>query len=398
MNSVRMMSVFVCFALLLSVSAVGAEDTSNPQVAGKPANAKYPFIAEVTGSDIYIRSGKGTAYYHCGKVQKGDMLTVFEEVFGWAKILPPEGCYSWIHKDYVEVQTAQPTIGVLKGDNVRVWAGTDYIQPMRSSSMQTKLNSGEIVELMDDQPTGGDYYKIKPPTGAYLWMSCEYLNYVGQPQKLKPATPERPGTPAVNDTPKPGTLEISDLPPSHETGIPNFDNVDQSQASAGGKVQPDQTRIATESDIAQAIEKAGAGKEGTTEATQLDVCYALSTQIDEELKKPLSQQNYDAMRKSLEDIQKDENAGKAATYAKILLERIERYDLVLSVVNALKEQDQSLEKKKEQIEQAHQSKLENLPKEPDYIFTGTLKQSHVYTSKTGQQRYLILDGNGKIQV
>ena len=382
MKAIKMMSVFVFFTLLFSVSGFGASAAAGPQITGKPADAQYPFVAEVTGADVYIRSGKGTAYYHCGKVQQGDKVTVFEEVFGWAKVLPPAGCYSWIHKDYVDVQESQPTIGVINSDNRRVWAGTDYIQPMRSSSMQTKLNSGEIVELMKDQPENSDYYKIKPPTGAYLWISCGYLKTTQTEETTEPD--------------KPTVLQKSDLPPSQETGIPSFKNVEEDNTDAATGKQTDKPKTATQSDISNAIEKAGAEKAGTQEAELLDVCYTLSNQIDQELKKPLTEQNYDEIRKKLETIRNNENAGKAATYAKILTERIERYELAISVVNTLKEQEQSLEQKKEQIQKAHKTTLKDLPKEPDYIFTGILKPSHVYTEKTGQQRYLVLDPGGKI--
>ena len=256
MKAIKMMSVFVFFTLLFSVSGFGANDAANPQIAGKPADAQYPFVAEVTGADVYIRSGKGTAYYHCGKVQQGDKVTVFEEVFGWAKVLPPAGCYSWIHKDYVDVQESQPTIGVINSDNRRVWAGTDYIQPMRSSSMQTKLNSGEIVELMKDQPENSDYYKIKPPTGAYLWISCDFLKYVGPLEMPKPAD-ETTQTEATAEPDKPTVLQKSDLPPSQETGIPSFKNVEEDNTDAATGKQTDKPKTATQSDISKASDKAG---------------------------------------------------------------------------------------------------------------------------------------------
>lgn len=394
MNAIKMMPVFVFFTVFLSASGFGANDASGPQIAGKPAGVQYPFIAEVTGADVYVRSGKGTAYYHCGKVQKNDTVTVFEEVFGWAKVMPPEGCYSWIHKTYVDVQKSQPNIGVINSDNRRVWAGTDYIQPMRSSSMQTKLNSGELVELMDDQPESGDYYKIKPPTGAYLWISCGLLEYVGPVKLPKPAVPETQ-TEAIQPA-KPTVLKQSDLPPSHETGIPTFKNMDESPDDAASGKQSEKPQTATQGDISKAIEKAGAEKTGTREAQLLEQCYGFSTQIDKEHKKPLSKQDYEDIRTALEAIKADENAGKAATYATILLESIERFELAVSVDKIIKQQEKTLAQTKKQIEKAHKTKLENLPKEPDYIFTGILKPSHVYTEKTGQQRYLILDPGGKI--
>lgn len=387
MNTVKMISVFVLFALLLSFSTAAVEDASTPQIAGKLSDAKYPFVAEVTGNNVYIRSGKGTAYYQCGKVQKGDKVTVFEEVFGWAKVVPPEGCYSWINKEYVDIHESDPTIGVLNANNVRVWAGSDDIQPMRSSSMQTKLHankagsgevdSGDIVELLPDQPEDCDYYKIKPPTGAYLWINCEYLKYV------EPVRPVQP--PAI--PPQPSASEKTQIP-------------EVTKPAAEPKQSSDQNEIA--SDVvsetpSQDTDTEPESKEPPTDENQmLDICQALSDKIDQQLKKPLSEQDYDDIREKLKIIKADTNAGKAAIHAQILLERIERYELAIRVGKSLKEQEEALAQTKKQIEEAHQDKLKKLPTEAEFIYTGVLQKSHVYTEKTGQQRYLLMDSGGKI--
>lgn len=39
------------------VSLAVAQTT--PSIAGQPADVAYPFIAEITGNDVYIRSGRG---------------------------------------------------------------------------------------------------------------------------------------------------------------------------------------------------------------------------------------------------------------------------------------------------------------------------------------------------
>lgn len=374
----KIISTFILFSLVLSFSAAAVEDPATPQIAGKPANVQYPLIAKATGNDIYVRSGKGTAYYHCGKINLDDKVTVVEEVFGWAKVVPPAGSYSWIHKDYVDVEKGAPAIGVLNDDNVRVWAGSDYIEPMRSSSMQTKLSKGQKVELLPDQPETGDYYKIKPPAGAYLWISCEFLKYMGPVQAPKPAVV----------APKPLVTEQSALPPSKETEAPKFTNIDPNAV-----VQPPQPDTLTEK---KPTEVPVVIKPGTEDSETLKQCFALSAKIDQEIQKPLNEQNYADIRKPLETIQANTTEDKAATYAQILLERIQRYELAISIVNTLKEQDETLAKTKQQIEKAYQDKLEKLPKESGFIYSGVLKVSHVYTQKSGQKRYLIQGADGKI--
>lgn len=378
MNPVKMISVFVLFALLLSFSTAAVDDASTPQIAGKASDAKYPFVAEVIGNNVYIRSGKGTAYYQCGKVQKGDKVTVFEEVFGWAKVVPPEGCYSWINKEFVDVESDQPTIGVLNGNNVRVWAGSDDIQPMRSSSMQTKLNSGEIVELLPDQPANdGDYYKIKPPAGAYLWINSEYLKYV------EPVQPVRPPT----ILPQPSDSEKTEVPEATKPAAEIRQSPDQNEIASEGSDKPSPQDAVTEPE----------SKEPPTGENQmLDICQALSDKIDQQRQKPLSEQDYDDIREKLKIIKADANAGKATIHAQILLERIERYELAIRVGESLKEQDEALARTKKQIKQAHQDKLKKMPADAEFIYTGVLQKSHVYTEKTGRQRYLLMDSSGKI--
>ena len=381
MASTRMISVFVLFSLILSFPAAAVDNSADLTIAGSPADVQYPFIAQVTGNNVYVRSGKGTAYYACGKVNLNDQVTVVGQAFGWAEIVPPEGSYSWIHKNYVKVTQGQSTIGVLTGDNVRVWAGSDNIEPMRSSSMQTKLNTGEIVELFANQPADGDYYKIKPPAGAKLTINCEFLKYVG------PAVSKQ----SVVIPPRSAVEEPVDLPASTETEVPTFGNLTGDKTPV--KPQP---KPADEPGAAQDADKAAPSKIDPDASENLKACYALSAKIDQQLKKPLAEQNYGPIKKEVEAIKADTTDSKAAAHAQILLERIVRYELAISVVNTLKQQDESLAKAKAKIEKARQAELKSVHRDADFIYTGVLKVSHVYINKAGHKRYLLQGPDGKI--
>ena len=275
----------------------------------------------------------------------------------------------------------QPTVGVLTGDNVRVWAGSDNIEPMRSSSMQTKLNTGEIIELLADQPTDGDYYKIKPPAGAKLTINCALLEYVG------PAVSPKP----VVIPPRTAAEKPVDLPASTETEAPVFGNLTEEKTPVETQAKP-----ADEPDAVQGAEKAEPSQPEAQDSDNLKACYALATKIDQELQKPLAEQNYDPIKKEVEAIKADTTDSKAVTYAQILLERIVRYELAISVVNTMKQQDESLATAKEKIEKARQAELKSVHRDADFIYTGVLKVSHVYTKKTGRKRYLLQGPNGKI--
>ena len=86
---------------------------------------QMPYIAEVTGQDVYVRSGAGTAYYFTTKLNAPTRVTVVDHKFSWAVIIPPEGSFSWIYKNYVKLDPTNPKNGTVTGDNVRIWAGAE---------------------------------------------------------------------------------------------------------------------------------------------------------------------------------------------------------------------------------------------------------------------------------
>ena len=48
------------------------------------------------------RAGAGRSFYSVGELKKGTPVTVDEVVFGWYKIKPPQGIYSYISRAFVD--------------------------------------------------------------------------------------------------------------------------------------------------------------------------------------------------------------------------------------------------------------------------------------------------------
>ena len=92
----------------------------------------------------------------------------------WSKIQPPPGSFSWISSQYVKIDPTNQSIGIVTGDDVRVWAGSDRVRPEVSTSLQGKLSKGEKVKLLGEELN--NYYKIAVPSlpDAYLWISTQY--------------------------------------------------------------------------------------------------------------------------------------------------------------------------------------------------------------------------------
>jgi hypothetical protein len=225
---------------------------------------------------------------------------------------------------------------------------------MRSHSLQKKLNEGDIVKLTGKADENKTYYKIVPPPGAGLWISSQYLQYVGQVPKPEP----------VKLPPKPKPEPVAEKKPVKPKPKP------KPKPPAPPKV--------------------------SVEARRIKECYDLAKHIDAELKKPLIKQDYKPFEKVLKAILADPKAGKAKSYAGYQLDRVGRFQLALGVTDELKRQNLQLAKIREQIRKDRISKIAGIPKPGDFLITGELRLSQIYTAQTGQKRYIIINETGRI--
>lgn len=334
----------------------------NPVVTkAQKAGKVFPHIAEVIGTDVYIRSGPGTAYYFSGKINAPARVTVVDQKNNWSKIIPPEGSFSWISKDYVDVEPKNEQIGTVTGDSVRIWAAAEYLEPKVSHSQQTKLNEGDQVKLTGE--IKGGYYKILPPTGAHLWINSRLLKYTGEIPKPKP----------IILPPKPQPATAQDLESIPELG-----------PWAEFEPEPEQARIVPPAAKVPA------------KAQTLAECQELAKNIEAELKKDIYQRNYKDIIKSLTEIANNPQAGKARFYARYHLDKAERYDLALTAEKQVRAQKKDLADLRKQIDQRRSARLENIPDPGRFIVTGELKSSNIYTSQAGRKRFVVVNDAGKI--
>lgn len=163
----------------------------------------FPYEGEVTGDDVYVRSGPGVNYYPTTKLKTGQHIRVLGEQFGWLRIAPPSGSFSYIDMSFVEKKDAQR--GIVTGDNVLVRAGSTL--STRKNEVQTKLHKGDTVTI---QGEADGFYKILPPKDACLWISSQYVRPLdgGPAMTTQPAATRaaatRPGTPGS----QPGDADI----------------------------------------------------------------------------------------------------------------------------------------------------------------------------------------------
>ena len=344
-----MVVIVVSFLVFCGTSQGAPGDSIQPVTEVPDQNdVVFPYIAEILGSDINIRSGSGRNYYSCGKISAPAQIVVVDQSYNWSQILPPQGSFSWIFKDYVNIEPDDPTVGVVSNDNVRVYAGSQTREPIRSDSLQVKLDKGQKVRILG--PVQNDYYKISPPEGATLWIYTEYAKFVRSADEIEVTVAAKQN---IEET-KP--VELKPV------------------------VVPTTTTPAS-----------------TTPApTKRQEYYKLAEQVKAESAKPIDEQDYAGAKAALIQIQNDPNSGKVSKYAKYLVKRIERCELAKQAGAELAEQQAELQKALDQIAKDKREKLKTVADEGIYSVVGRINPSAVYDTKIGSKRYLVTDSGGGV--
>ncbi len=186
------------FATAFSIAAIAplAAPIARAQEAASAvpevANGRRSLIGKINSNAVYIRSGPGDNYYPTTKLDLGAEVTVVGEKPEWLKIAPPEGSFSYVGKNYIE-KNADGTGTVIKEEvNVRTGSTLNAMK----TSIQTKLERGAKVQIVDEKD---DYYLIKPPADAYVYVSKQYVDPVREAIAQQPAGAGTGQTPVTGD-------------------------------------------------------------------------------------------------------------------------------------------------------------------------------------------------------
>jgi uncharacterized protein YgiM (DUF1202 family) len=317
-----------------------APDANKPS-AGEAAvaepNRAFPYSGQITGNDVVVRSGPGMNFYQCSKLYQGKVVEVLGEQAGWSRISPPEDASCWVAMQYVAVNIVDSHSGIVTGDGVGAYAASDAVAPLHSTEKLALLRRGDKVSLLGQEKEG--YLKIMPPRGSSLWVSSKYVQQTTRPAG---ATGSRPGQaqPALT-------------------------------ASSGPVAEP------------------------TAEAQRLKDFAGLQDKFNAERAKPLAEQDYTAIKKSLTDLANDTNAGKAAQYARRLLEQVANCELAKQAAGELEQQDKLLKTAQDRIAKAHEKLVSENPDMGRFCVIGKLETSTIFSGGTQAKRFRVTDDAGK---
>jgi len=362
-----LLSTVVAFSCM---GALEAQQAPQPQAlaeatAVRPAN--LPYAARITGDQVNVRSGPAQVYYPVTTLDRGERIIVLEEMFGWAKIKPTKGSFSYIAKEFVDradapAQDGSPAPvndalelfnGIVNADHVRVRAGSIKVPPAHADEVQTKLDMGAAVKVIGQRD---DYYKILCPKNCYFWVSLKFIKRVG------------PVTEAVAEGIEQPAGEAASSETESEPGVLN-------------EAPPEENLLSPEDLNRQAYQQ-------------------VADLLDAQLDKPMLERNFEPILSRVSALIGQTSLPATKTSFKALERHVKRADLALRIWKRSQQQDEKLKVTLAKIN----SKIEKviainaLPTKRDQaVFVkGRLTNSAVFTATHKNRRFLVLDAKDRI--
>ena len=155
----RTIAAIVVSCQLLALSTSGAQAS--------------PYTATVAADNACARSGPGQTYYATEKLKRGEQVEVYRrDPVGWCAIRPNKGSFTWVAARYLK--PTEDDLAVVTAEEVEARVGSHLSNAC--DVIQVRLHKGEIVQVLDPQPGGGDqgqrdWVKISPPAGEFRWVA-----------------------------------------------------------------------------------------------------------------------------------------------------------------------------------------------------------------------------------
>ncbi len=131
------------------------------------AAEQFPFVGEIKGHDVNVRSGQSVNFDRLTQLNKGDTVVVIGRNYSWYKIRLPQKAACYINKRYVERE--ENNLGVVTGGRVNLRA-----RPSLTSTVIGKLKKGTLIRILKEV---GDWYRIEPMKGIYGWVKVDFVKF-----------------------------------------------------------------------------------------------------------------------------------------------------------------------------------------------------------------------------
>ena len=188
-------------------TAAPAAENASTATAKKASRVKKkvvldpPASASVKTSNVNVRGRASFAGETLGHVQKGDTVTVLEQITlsrpskeepaEWAQIVLPAGIPVWVDGTYIDADAK-----TVKARRVNLRGG-----PGENFSVVGRLEKGSPIKEIK---TENGWVAIEAPTNAYAYVAAEFLDMLPPPSVAVTAPP-----PVVAPTPEPQVVNVN---------------------------------------------------------------------------------------------------------------------------------------------------------------------------------------------
>jgi uncharacterized protein YraI len=337
------------------------------------AEEKYPYVGVVTGDDVYIRSGNDTNYYPVMKVSRGQRVTVLGESFGWLRIAPLTGTFSFVDKAYIQ---RSGDVGTVKDEPVWVRAGS-LISPERSTP-QVKLNKGATVTILGEDE---GFYKIQTPPTASLWISARYVASESQAGNIPVPAPAPAAAPALATDSRPAGAAGSQPSLAAVTTRP-------SAAETPAVIRRPAAKPAAPKAAAGGAAAAAGQPSGRNWQQEYD---ALEGELKTEMAKPLAERNWDPLVARYQVLASQNEDDAIAAAAKIRLDNLANLSRQKEVLEAIERADRLFKSEVEIMNRPLPTPTTQEAKQRGWDARGVLKASWVFTGLNTPKLYRLVD-------
>jgi len=211
------LKVWIVAALgpLAAVMVMAQEPATTPAAPTKKASSikkkivlEPPVAATVKSAHVNVRGKASFAGETLGHLQKGDPVTVLEQITlgrttqdepaDWAKIAMPPGILVWVDGELVDAAAKTTKRGKV---NLRGGPGENY-------SVLGRLDKGAAIKEVKSEK---GWIAIEAPTNAYAFVAAEFLE-----MQSVPAVVVTPPSPTPTPAPEPAPAPASPPAPAPE--------------------------------------------------------------------------------------------------------------------------------------------------------------------------------------
>jgi hypothetical protein len=156
---------------------------------------------QVTADEVHIRSRGDANSLPVAKVPRDTLLrAVGRDAYGWWRIQPPPGVFSFVSSEYVDRRGPDTGIVSVRSGTLRVRVGSLVrdVDPTQTE-IQTLLERGTQVRVVGEQ---GPWLRIAPPPGVYVYVAAQHVRAISDEEAARLRARPAAGAPTSQAAPR----------------------------------------------------------------------------------------------------------------------------------------------------------------------------------------------------